>query len=200
MTTAASGSPLDPRVERTRRRVLDAVVTVLAEEGLDAVTHGRVAEVSGVGRATLYRHWPDTPSLLFDTLRSRHDDVGGGADLADVPVREALVALVANAVRLFREDPLVPAMIALVERAEHDPAFAEVRRRTAATFGGALEAVVAGAQRRGELPTDLDLAHAKALLAGPIFFARFFLAEPLGEDRVEAHVDAWLRAVGHTPA
>ena len=60
----AQGERLDPRVDRTRRAVMDAVGSLIANERIDSVSHQGVAEVSGVGRATLYRHWPTPADLL----------------------------------------------------------------------------------------------------------------------------------------
>lgn len=60
---------LDPRVDRTRRSVMEAVAMLVVDEGAGSVTHQRVAEVSGVGRATLYRHWPTPADLLYEALQ-----------------------------------------------------------------------------------------------------------------------------------
>lgn len=54
---------------RTHRRAvrdaaLDAVASLVAEEGLSSVTMSRVAEVTGIGRATLYKYFPDAEALL----------------------------------------------------------------------------------------------------------------------------------------
>ncbi len=59
---------LDPRAERSRAAVLAAARALLQEEGPAAVTHQRVAQRAGVGRATVYRHWPRPELLLMDAL------------------------------------------------------------------------------------------------------------------------------------
>lgn len=61
---------MDARIARTRESVLAAARTVLLDEGLVAVTPTRVAEVSGVARRTIYRHWPSADELLHDALAS----------------------------------------------------------------------------------------------------------------------------------
>src|ERR671934_2975923 len=67
-----SGSAMDrgpdPRVLRSRQAALSAVQEILAEHGWTGVTHVAVAARSGVGRTTLYRHWPDVRALLFDAI------------------------------------------------------------------------------------------------------------------------------------
>src|SRR5207253_9637577 len=40
----------------------------LAREGPGAITHQRVAQQAGVGRATVYRHWAAPEDLLRDVL------------------------------------------------------------------------------------------------------------------------------------
>jgi AcrR family transcriptional regulator len=47
-----------------RDAVLDATAALVAQHGLRAVTMSRVAEETGIGRATLYRYFPDLESIL----------------------------------------------------------------------------------------------------------------------------------------
>src|SRR5581483_7919249 len=58
----------DPRVQRTRAAVLRATIELMAEGGPEAITHQVVARRAGVGRATLYRHWPSAEELVFAAL------------------------------------------------------------------------------------------------------------------------------------
>ena len=48
----------DPRLERTRRAVLEAALDLLTEHGYGEVTIEAVAARSGVAKSTIYRHWP----------------------------------------------------------------------------------------------------------------------------------------------
>ena len=69
--TGARHERLDPRVSATRARVLAAVGELLEHGGVTDVTHASVARVAGVGRATVYRHWPMLDSLLVDAVEER---------------------------------------------------------------------------------------------------------------------------------
>ena len=55
-------------IEAHRREVrgvvLDTAARLIAENGLHAVTMSRVAEDAGIGRATLYKYFPDIESIL----------------------------------------------------------------------------------------------------------------------------------------
>lgn len=48
-----------------REAVLDATAVLVAEHGLSAVTMSRVAGQTGVGRATLYKYFPDARAILL---------------------------------------------------------------------------------------------------------------------------------------
>jgi len=61
---------LDPRVERSRAKLLAAAMDLLVEAGPQALTVDNVAERSGVAKSTLYRHWPSRTALMIDVLRS----------------------------------------------------------------------------------------------------------------------------------
>ena len=58
----------DPRVTRTRDAVREAVRSLVQRAGFEAVSHQQVAEEAGVGRATVYRHWPSRTDLLLEAL------------------------------------------------------------------------------------------------------------------------------------
>ncbi|GGN79550.1 hypothetical protein GCM10011579_064150 [Streptomyces albiflavescens] len=55
-------------IEEHRRAVRDTVLEVtaalVAEQGLRGVTMSRIAEGTGIGRATLYKYFPDVESIL----------------------------------------------------------------------------------------------------------------------------------------
>ncbi|HEY6495190.1 MAG TPA: TetR/AcrR family transcriptional regulator, partial [Trebonia sp.] len=58
----------NPRVKRTRDRMLAAARELLAEAGPAGLTYSSLAERAGVTRQTLYRHWPERSALLVDLI------------------------------------------------------------------------------------------------------------------------------------
>lgn len=71
MATRATITPIPIRAVRLgpRREVQDAVVTttaqLVASEGPLAISMSRIAEETGIGRATLYKYFPDVESILL---------------------------------------------------------------------------------------------------------------------------------------
>ncbi len=73
-THAVTYTPAVPRlwtdtIEAHRRTVRDATLettaALVAEHGLRSVTMSRVAEETGIGRATLYKYFPDVEAILL---------------------------------------------------------------------------------------------------------------------------------------
>jgi AcrR family transcriptional regulator len=48
-----------------RDAILDTTATLVAERGLRSVTMSQIAEEAGIGRATLYKYFPDVDSILL---------------------------------------------------------------------------------------------------------------------------------------
>jgi AcrR family transcriptional regulator len=65
-----------------REAILETTAALVAQHGLRAVTMSQVAEEAGIGRATLYKYFPDIESIL---LAWHEGKIGGHlADLAAV--------------------------------------------------------------------------------------------------------------------
>lgn len=47
-----------------RRAILDTAASLVAERGLLSVTMSQIAEEAGIGRATLYKYFPDVEAIL----------------------------------------------------------------------------------------------------------------------------------------
>ena len=60
-------------LQETAELILDAVLTLVAEAGIDGLTMEAVAERVGVSLRTVYRYFPDRASLLTAAL-ARHNE------------------------------------------------------------------------------------------------------------------------------
>ncbi|MGW0709430.1 TetR/AcrR family transcriptional regulator [Streptomyces sp. NPDC002643] len=178
----------DPRALRSRAAALAAATELLVEGGPERVTHAAVAERAGIGRATVYRHWPDVQSLLLDTLTTEASPL---LMLGDGPIRDALVTELRRQIHWLNQPVSASVVAAVIERAERDEG---VRRIREEMFGRADEHFVSRldtAVERGELrPGAQD--HERELVSriiGPLLFQRFMLGARLDDDMVVRTVD-----------
>jgi AcrR family transcriptional regulator len=157
MTDETIAARLRSDARRNRRTVLDAAVALLAER--PQATMQEVADASGLGRTTVYRHFPrrqDLVNALFD------EAVREAAELVD----EALSS-VTSARELLCE--LGPRFITVGDRYRFLDAHPELRERALTPAGeleNPLEAYLQQAQGRGELRRDLPVAWMLTTLRG----------------------------------
>jgi AcrR family transcriptional regulator len=176
----------DPRIERTRRVVLDAALALLIERGYGEVTIEAVAAESGVAKSTIYRHWPSRLELINDAFQELKPTL-------PVPtegdVRARLVAVLENLARNVAASRWSACLPALIDAAERDPTARELNNRLARTGRESLSGLLAEGVRSGELPADLDTELMAEALAGPIILRRLMSADPLRPEQVRHLVD-----------
>jgi TetR/AcrR family transcriptional regulator, mexCD-oprJ operon repressor len=80
------------RLTPTARAILDSVARTFSDRG-SAVSMTEIASRSGVGRATLYRHFPTREALLSELQRVAVEDVGEGLRSADLDALDVPAAL-----------------------------------------------------------------------------------------------------------
>ena len=56
---------IDAHRRAVRDATLNTTAALVAEHGLLSVTMSQIAEQTGIGRATLYKYFPDVEAILF---------------------------------------------------------------------------------------------------------------------------------------
>ncbi|MGY1624180.1 TetR/AcrR family transcriptional regulator [Geodermatophilus sp. SYSU D00965] len=167
----------DPRVTRTRQRVLEVARTLLVEHGPAGLTHSAIATTAGVSRQTLYRYWPTPVDLVAEMVRGRVGRPGTPASDASSALRDHLEAL-----RASYEDLAAQAAYALlIAAAASEPAaeavlqdVVEDRRRM---LNGSLEGICRPVTA-GEY----------AVLVGPITYLVHIARAPVTDTVIDAIV------------
>jgi AcrR family transcriptional regulator len=182
----------DPRVARTRQAVHEAVRSLVQRAGLEAVSHQQVAAEAGIGRATVYRHWPNRTDLLLDALAEVEvtRDWQTSGDLAT-----DLAGELGRLQRTLGSSPLVPELVALIGRAEWDTELRATKAELLASGTAGLRRALEAAVERGELASGLDLDVAIARLAGPLFYRRVLAHAPIDQEFVDQIIAGFVREV-----
>lgn len=166
----------DPRVERSRRVILEAVLEELGAVGYGALTIEAVAARAGVGKSTIYRHWPGKLALVEDAFRTLKAPV-------TVPefgtFREKVVGLLEQVACLVEESTYSACMPALIEAAEHDAQVRDFHCRFSSERRAVLVGLLQSAIENGELGPDTDPELLADALVGAILLRRLMLHQPL---------------------
>lgn len=158
-----SPRPLRSDAARRRMAVLDAAAGLFAEQGIDIPLEA-VADRAGVGRATLYRNYPDRNALIAAVLEQKFDALEArAAEYSDRP--DGLFALLEEmSLVLERAATLSDALRHSVlgdNRAER------VQARIQRIFAPAIRQAVAAGLVRPDLTTD-DAVTITRMLGGAL--------------------------------
>jgi AcrR family transcriptional regulator len=180
----------NPRVRRTRERILAAARELLAEVGPAGLTYSLLAERAGVTRQTLYRHWPARPALLLGLILEGAD--GGypepGADPA------AVAAAWLRSLRDgLRDQGRRIAVLGVAAQADSDPDSAQAIAQLTEYGNAAVNELLQ--------PSGLTISRDEyALLTGPVLARIFFEREPVTDEFIAAVVAQWLAGPARTIA
>ena len=176
----------DPRIERSRRVILEAALDELGEVGYGALTIESVAARAGVGKSTIYRHWPGKLALVEDAFRT----LKAQALVPDSgPFRERVVAFLQQVATLVEESTYSSCMPALIDAAERDPQVRKFHCDFSTERRAVLVDVIRDAVTSGELASAADPELLADALVGPIVMRRLMFYTPFDPALVPALVD-----------
>lgn len=180
----------DPRVTRSRSKVIQAAVDLLLRDGAAGVSIEAVAARSGVAKTTIYRQWCDRDELVVDAIGALSGDTVTYEHTASL--RNDLITGLTQLVVALKRAPwsrIVPTMLDAAERDEHfarlTTVFIDHRRRP-------LRRRLETARRDGELASTTDVELMVGLLVGPLFYRRYITRQPMSAAFAKRVVDAVL--------
>ncbi|MBB1023295.1 MULTISPECIES: TetR/AcrR family transcriptional regulator [Dietzia] len=195
---ATDDDQLDPRLLRSRKRLLDAATHLLSTGGVEAVTVEAVTRMSKVARATLYRHFGGTAQLLaasFERLLPRVE-----VSTASGSVRDQLIALLTAQADLIDQAPLnitTLAWLSIGSVGGSDPAdsaaITSLRSRVIEEYRQPFDRILTQPDVRAQLG-NVDTTFAIVQLLGPVVFARLTGLCTVDHDGCVQLVDDFLAA------
>lgn len=187
----ASAAPaLDPRVKRSRQVILDAALAELGEVGYGGFAIESVAARAGVGKSTIYRHWPDRLALIADAFAHMHENAT--PDLSHGTPREKLERVLRHVAEVVADSPFSTCLPALIDAAERDPALRRFHHGFQGEVRKPLVALLAAGVASGDFPAHLDAELAALALLGAIFFRRLMTRERFAPAQAGALIDSMI--------
>lgn len=174
------------RTAAVTRRLFEAVMELLVEGGFEAVTFQAVAERAQVGRATLYRRWPNPAALVAEAIRAT------AALRITIPDSGSLrsdLNIILNDIARFLSDPVGKA--ALVAGLTLSRNIADEARAVAswANRWSEVSPVFAKAMSRGEFDEGGDPEAMFAAIAGTLYFRLLVMNLPVDPPWIEQVLD-----------
>jgi AcrR family transcriptional regulator len=185
-------APGRPRNARADEAILDAVIALLSDgQSFDGLSMEAVAAKAGVGKATIYRRWPNKVALLIDAVATMK---GPLPEPAGESVRDDLIMLVA-AMRHKRMEQYGKVTACIFPELVKSPEMRRVYQGVTEPRRNVMRDVLRRGIRTGELRADLDVEMTLLMLSGPALAQNMLQWNPHVPDEgfAESLVDAVLR-------
>ncbi|MFE2301232.1 TetR/AcrR family transcriptional regulator [Streptomyces sp. NPDC059445] len=192
----ARRGPGRPRQEHVTAAVLDAVVELVTERGMGALTMDAVAARAGVSKPAMYRRWPTKQDLVIAAAESRIGSLSV-PDMGDF--RAELRAVLTARMEAYRQPGVARLLAGVIgasaEAGAEPAAYRAYTARVMSQTRNLLERGVA----RGEVRPDVDLTDASTLVAASLVFRMIGELRLPDQALVDSMVDMIARAVAVRP-
>jgi AcrR family transcriptional regulator len=188
------------RSTKAHQGVLDAALKLFAERGIERTSMDSIAELSGVSKATIYKHWADKEALLLEVM-AHAQGVCDRPQIDSGDIRRDLVAILQHKPPQKEagdngdmRERLMPHLVAY---SAYNPKFGLAwRAMMMEPARRELRQVLSRGVANKELLPNLDYDVAVALLLGPMLYRHIFQSSdpPLHEDLASSVVDAFQSA------
>src|SRR3954462_7275209 len=158
-------APGRPRNGRADEAILEAVIALLGDgQSVDGLSMEAVAARAGVGKATIYRRWPNKEALIVDAVVSIK---GAVPAIRGESVRDDLITLLER-VGPHTDHRSTEVMSGLLSELKRSPTMHGCYQSVIEPRRQAIRDVLRRGVRTGELRHDLDVELALNLLSGPV--------------------------------
>jgi len=161
-----SRRPGRPRSEQAEQAIIEATLDLFAEQGFEGVCVEAVASRAGVGKATIYRRWPNKEELLLAALGSMKSPF---PEPEGTSARDDLVAML-TVMCEDKADPRKARRYALLlgEGGKYPRLMARYKETVVKPRHDAIRAVIRRGIETGELRAGVDVEIALLTLTGTV--------------------------------
>jgi AcrR family transcriptional regulator len=172
-----------PRSAHARKAILDATAKLLADMPLKHLAIEHIAREAGVGKATIYRWWPNKAAIVIDAF---FEEVVTRTEFDKAPT--ATVAIRDQAARMVHvlAGPLGRIAAQIIAEGQSDPSVIEnFRARFTHVRRAVVTDIIKAGIASGEFRADLDIELAIDVIYGPIWYRLMVGHQPLDAQLAE---------------
>jgi AcrR family transcriptional regulator len=186
--------PGRPRSEQAEQAIIEATLDLFAEQGFEGVCVEAIAARAGVGKATIYRRWPNKEELLLAALGSLKSPF---PELKGVSVRDDLIAML-EVMCADKADPRKARRYALLlgEGEKYPRLMRRYKETVVEPRREVMRAVIRRGISTGELRADTDVEVAVLALSGSVMAKDKSADGTFDGDFPARVVDGLLRGIG----
>jgi TetR/AcrR family transcriptional regulator of autoinduction and epiphytic fitness len=182
----------DPRIEHSRGAICRAALQEFASVGYAGFRMESVAARAGVGRSTVYRHWPEKAALIADALETLNTQPDPDRELVAGTARQRVELLLNHLAGALADSPVSACIPALVHAADNDAAMRDFFHAYSAQRRQRLTDTIATGVEDGQFPARIDPEAASVALSGALFYRRLMTADASDADFIATLVDTVL--------
>ncbi|MFN8619943.1 MAG: helix-turn-helix domain-containing protein [Chloroflexota bacterium] len=163
------------RGDRTRARLIEATLAVVAQVGYARASTRAIAQHAGVAEGTIYRHFPDKTALFF--AAALESSAPALAWVEELPARAGQDTVESNLTAALTQLATLQERVLPLELAiQSDPELSAQRRTAMAAAGplpvgppAAIAAYLAAERRAGRVRADVDPVEVSLILLWILF-------------------------------
>ena len=186
--------PGRPRDRTAHAAILRAAIDLTREVGYDALAIDAVAARAGVGKATIYRYWPNKELLLAEAVEA----IVRLMPPVDTGKVEGDLMILMGATMVMYQDPAGPPLLAaFIAAMARSPLIAErIRNGFIGVRRAAMREALQRGIARGELDANTNVELALDLLGGSMLWRSLIGGESITEAYTREVVRRVLKAFG----
>jgi AcrR family transcriptional regulator len=172
--------------------ILGIAIQLIAQNDISGMTVDKVAEKSGVSKATIYRRWRSRDALIFDAITYMHRPV---ADPDTGSLREDLTILIKELVAFLNRPDGGKVFASFLNASVRNPNLSKLQQQISKGARAGYEKAIGLAIRRGELPENVNVRLMIDIIISPFLF-RIIENTVARQSDIQPVIDVALAAFG----
>ena len=180
------------RIDREKReRVINAAVSEFAKNGFQNANVNKIAEAAGISVGSLYKYFPTKENLfrcIIEISTKEIETAIYSVVNGDAPFMDKVEALIAQAQRYSREEPLLIRLYGVFTAEGNSELAGALSDKLESISANAYRSLIARAQEAGEVRRDVDAGTLAVMMDNQLMMIQFSYACDYYKKRFDIYV------------